>query len=454
MKFTLLKKVDAFWATLAAIGIYDSGDVVEQHRIRIIDIVGFTCLPILLVYAAIAFATGHYYLASFYVFVSLLILLLIYGNYRRKRESFRLVIIFFITISCAVANVLFDNGQGYYVLLVSFLSLLYYGMRRDMLYLSLFYLCLFFSSEIIKMHVSTIEPVVYYIEVIKTGNVVITLSIFVYFLYDTKKNYLKALNEALNEKRNAEAYAAQLMQQANVLQLKKEQIEELKNRNEELSSIVYHQLRSPVATFADMLTQYIEYEHFSKEEFTGVTKLIKKKVDDTLHVVDNLLLWNQKGIDGVQPHALNCELKGLIKKAMAQLGGLIEKKELTVIYPEKINMVAYADANHILIILLNVLTNAVKYSPPGKNITIDFVELHSKCRLLISNNGKGIESNRLKAILSSEPVVSEKGTLNETGTGLGLKICKNLAEKNNGTFDIQSVLDKTTRVVIELPAAM
>ena len=111
MKFTLLKKVDAFWATLAAIGIYDSGDVVEQHRIRIIDIVGFTCLPILLVYAAIAFATGHYFLASFYVFVSLLILLLIYGNYRRKRESFRLVIIFFITLFCAVANVLFDNWQ-------------------------------------------------------------------------------------------------------------------------------------------------------------------------------------------------------------------------------------------------------------------------------------------------------------------------------------------------------
>ncbi|MEO6540858.1 MAG: hypothetical protein ABIN74_07720, partial [Ferruginibacter sp.] len=225
MKILLLNNAKALWETLIAIGIDGSGDFVEQKRIRIIDIISFLCLPIIFVFAGIALATGHYYLASFYAFVSLLILILIYGNYKKKEESFRIVIIFLITISCAVANVLFDNGQGYYVLLISFLSVLFYGMRKGILYLSLFYAALYLGTEIIKLYVIPIEPVVNYIKVFKVINVVITLSVFVYFLYDIKKSYLITLDEAINKKKNLEEYNSLLVQQAVSLELKNKDIE-------------------------------------------------------------------------------------------------------------------------------------------------------------------------------------------------------------------------------------
>jgi len=453
MKTALLNKAKAFWETLIAIGIDESGDMVEQKRIRIIDIISFLCLPIVFVFSAISFFTGHYYLVCFYAVIFLLLVILIYGNYKRKGESFRIVIIFLITISCAVASVLFDNGQGYYVLLISFLSVLFYGMRKGMLYLSLFYAALYLATEIGKFYISPVEPVVNYIKVFKVINIVITLSILVYFLHDIKKAYLRTLEEAINKKKKLEQYNALLVQQAVTLELRNKDIEELKNKNEELSAIVYHQLRSPVVTFSDMLSQYINSSQFSKEEFLEITKLIQHKVTDTLNIIDNLLMWNRKGADGIQPKPVTCDLLEVVKKAVVQIEPLLKKKDLEIIYPCSTGMSAYADPDHILIIVLNILTNAVKFSPPGEKIAVGFFEVNDKCQLHISNHGKGIGREHLQTIFSTLRIISVKGTMNETGTGLGLKICKNLVEKNKGSIDIKSKQNEMTTIIIELPTA-
>ena len=332
------------------------------------------------------------------------------------------------------------------------MSVLFYGMRKGILYLSVFYAALYLGTEIMKLYVSPIEPVVNYIRVFKVINVVITLSIFVYFLYDIKKAYLRTLDETINKKKNLEEYNTLLVQQAVSLELKNKDIEDLKNKNEELSSIVYHQLRSPVVTFADILSQYIDSSHFSKEEFIEVSKLTQKKVTDTLNIIDNLLMWNRKGPDGIQPNAQQFELISVINKAVTQVQISLEKKNLKIKYPQKKQLFAFADPDHILIIMLNLLTNAIKFSPPGEDIGIEFIELPCRCRVHVSNHG-GIERVHLQTMFSNLRIFSGKGTMNETGTGLGLKICKNLVEKNNGSIDIKSEANDITTIMIELPAA-
>jgi len=206
-----------------------------------------------------------------------------------------------------------------------------------------------------------------------------------------------------------------------------------------------------VVTFADMLSQYIDHSSYSKDEFLEISKLVQHKVTDTLNIIDNLLMWNRKGVDGIQPKPQTCDLKEIIDKAVVQIDPLLEKKDLEIIYPGRTNMQAYADPDHMLIILLNILTNAVKFSPPGEKIEIEFFELNDKCQLHISNNGKGIEREHLQTIFSTLRIISVKGTMNEKGTGLGLKICKNLVEKNNGSIDIKSEANEVTCIIIELP---
>lgn len=454
MKILLLKKMRNLWRALTTIGIYDTGGVAAQKRIQVTDVIGFLCLPVMFTFAVVSFNIGHFYLTGFYALITLLVLVMIYGNYKKKSETFRIVVTFLMVVFNAAGNVLFDSGQGYYVLLVCFLSVLFYGMRPGILYLSLFYALLFFASEIIMLYVKPVEPVIDFIRMVKAINVIIAISIFLYFLYDSKKNYRKAFDEIIAQKKNLEAYNALLVQQAISLELKNKDIEELKNKNEELSEIVYHQLRSPVVTFADVLSQYIEYDAYTKEEFLDISKHIQKKVNDTMHIIDNLLSWSRKGCDGVQPVISRCEIHKVIEKATEELVPSLEKKSLKIICPAGKSQFAYADADHLFIIILNILTNAIKFSPAGGHIIIEFFEQTGKLQLHISNNGKRIEKAHLQAIFSSQHIISSKGTMNETGTGVGLKICKNLIEKNHGSIDIKSGLNNITTVMLELPVAV
>jgi signal transduction histidine kinase len=144
-------------------------------------------------------------------------------------------------------------------------------------------------------------------------------------------------------------------------------------------------------------------------------------------------------------------MSSIVDKAMVQVHILLEKKNLEVIPPSKKHMYAFADPDHVLIILLNILTNAIKFSPLGECIEIDFIEIPGRCQVHISNRG-GIERDHLQNMFSTLRIYSGKGTMNETGTGLGLKICKNLAEKNNGSIDIKSEPNNITTIMMELPA--
>mgnify|MGYP003541966132 CR=1 FL=1 len=452
MKAILRTKIFNFWESLISISVNRSSEFTEQRRIKIIDTISFLCLPVILLFSILAFSVGHYYLTIFYIPLAFLLIVLIYGNYKMQGESFRITLIFFITISCAVGSILFNNGQGYYIMLICFLSVLFYGLRKSILYLNLFCAALYLATEIIKLFFDPIEPVGTFIKVIKLANVVITLSVLVYFLYDIKKAFLKTLEETKNKKKELEDYNTLLINQAVSLELKNKDITELKNKNEELSSIVYHQLRSPVVTFADILSRYIEYSEFSKESFIEISKITQKKVNETLDVIDRILKWNQKGIDGIQPHVTKCDPITSIKNAIVQCKVQMENKGITITCPVESNYFINADVNHVLIILLNILTNAIKFSPPGGTIEINIFKFPNKCRLLICNSGKGIERRHLQSIFSPLQIVSVNGTMNERGTGLGLKICKNLIEKNNGTIEIESEENGITTVIIELPA--
>ena len=449
---TLYKGLELKWRKLTNLGTDDTMGFIEQKRIRTINIIIFLCLPLIFMLSWISYASKHYLLANFYIILTIPLFVMLFCNYRRMGEVYRIMLIIIITIIASIGGILFDNGQEYYILLTALLSILFYDLKKEVLYLSLFYAGIFLATETIAFFIKPIEPAVYYFKII---NIIIFLTILIYFLYDIKKMYIAFLQEILSEKQKLEEANILLIQQAISLEMKNKDIVELQSNNEELSSIVYRQLRSPVAAFADiLLTQYIETPVYTKEELLELSKMVYVKVMDTLTVVDRLLVWNKKGVDVIEPKGLNCEITDIIKKAIAQLQPQLKKKNLKICYAEADPLPAYADVDHVLIILLNILTNAIKFSLPNDHIKIESISLSNKCMVLISNNGKGIDKDHLKNIFSTSQIISVMGTMNEPGTGLGLKICKYLLEKNNGTIRIISEENISTTVVIELPTSI
>lgn len=441
----ILSRLDRF----ARLGVDDTMDFVVQKRIRTINLCIFICLPLITAYWALSYFSQHYLLSYFYLFLISLLLVMLLFNYLKKGESFRIGVLIVLVLSMSVGSILFNNGQEFYVLLIALLSILFYDLRKKQLYLSIGYAVSYIIIEVIASFIKPIEQAPAYIKVV---NIIVVLFILFYFLYDIKKIYLNFLQENIDEKQNLKASNSLLVQQAVSLELKNKNIEDLKNRNEELSSIVYHQLRSPVATFSSILTQFLESsDYYTKEEFKEMAEAISKKVTGTLSVVDNVLKWNSKGVDSIEAHALECDVNSIMQKVLSQLEPQVEKKILNIRYIKPRHTTVYADSDHILIILQNILTNAIKFSPLNGNINIEIPDSTEVCKVSISNNGKGIPKERLKSLFSNHQIISAAGTMNETGTGFGLKICKKLVEKNKGTIRIESEENKKTTVIIELP---
>ncbi|MFO7655779.1 MAG: HAMP domain-containing sensor histidine kinase, partial [Bacteroidales bacterium] len=128
----------------------------------------------------------------------------------------------------------------------------------------------------------------------------------------------------------------------------------------------------------------------------------------------------------------------------------LNEKKLKVIREIPVNIHVYADKNMINTVLRNLLTNAIKFSQNGDiRITVAKSDNLVVCR--ISDSGVGITESRLKTIFEIDNSKSTEGTKGESGTGLGLIICKEFVEKNRGKISVESEEGKGSTFSFTIP---
>ena len=111
----------------------------------------------------------------------------------------------------------------------------------------------------------------------------------------------------------------------------------------------------------------------------------------------------------------------------------------------------HADKNAISTIIRNLISNAIKYSSEGDEVLIKAFEKDGKIQIKIIDTGEGIASNKLDQIFNLDSKKTKQGTMGEHGTGLGLVLCKELAQLNKGDIKIESKEGKGTSVLVGLP---
>jgi hypothetical protein len=105
------------------------------------------------------------------------------------------------------------------------------------------------------------------------------------------------------------------------------------------------------------------------------------------------------------------------------------------------------------VILRNLLSNALKFTPPQGTITLTARQCEQKIEIGIADTGIGIAEADIPNLLRLDNRTTTLGTAGEHGTGLGLPLCNELIEKNKGTLQITSILDQGTTVLLTLPAS-
>ena len=174
-------------------------------------------------------------------------------------------------------------------------------------------------------------------------------------------------------------------------------------------------------------------------------------MDNTFNLLEELLEWSYAQIKGVEPKKAILDLEELISEKIELFKDKMASKNITfsLLSDEEINV--FADKNQLGIVVSNLLSNAVKFTPKGGKISIASKELADNIEVKIRDSGIGIPPENIKNLFNSQSDLRRKGTAGEQSTGLGLKLCKDMIEKNNGTISVESEEGKGTVFTILIP---
>ena len=225
----------------------------------------------------------------------------------------------------------------------------------------------------------------------------------------------------------------------------------LDNMRKEFVADVSHELKTPITSimgYADTLLEG-EYEKEIQHKFLGV---ISSEARRMAKLVSDLLTLSKYDNKQSKAEKTEFDLGELVKQTHESLNIEILKKKLEVECFVTANVpMVYADRYGIQRVIINILTNSIKYTPEKGKIKIYVGFVYNDAYIKIIDNGMGIPEEDLSRIFERFYRVDKARSRQAGGTGLGLSIAKEILNQNNGSIDIKSEVGKGTEVVIRIP---
>lgn len=229
-------------------------------------------------------------------------------------------------------------------------------------------------------------------------------------------------------------------------------LKELNATKDKFFGIIAHDLRNPFSAilgFSELLIKHIE--KYDKEKILSFAKSINNATQNTYKLLENLLEWAriQRGI--MTFNLENIKLNGLLKELVPVLQEIANQKKIILNYSCNDDVILRADRNMITTILRNLITNSIKFTNHSGNIEIIAQNVDNDIIISVTDNGIGMDDETRNNLFKFDSTQTRRGTDNETGTGLGLILCKEFIEKHKGTLTVESEIDKGSKFTIVLP---
>lgn len=215
-----------------------------------------------------------------------------------------------------------------------------------------------------------------------------------------------------------------------------------------LLSIISHDLKSPIKSLQGLLSIS---QNVTQEEFLGLLDKIGKQVNAVSFTMDNLLNWVRSQLEGFKVNITEVDISDVVKNCVKLYSEEIKAKQIKISNRLNGNVQTKADPDHVKLVVRNILSNAIKFTPKSGTITFDLLMKTEGMELSIVDTGVGMTKNQLNNLFSSKAPISEPGTSGEVGTGLGLSLCADVLLLNGGSLDITSTQGQGTKVTICLP---
>ncbi len=225
------------------------------------------------------------------------------------------------------------------------------------------------------------------------------------------------------------------------------------NEKDKFFSIIAHDLKSPFTGFLS-LTEMMAHEidDFTADELKTVVISLKDSASILYKLLENLLEWSliRRGLSETKFE--NLVINNLVDYNLEIIRAKAEQKKITLKNDTPENIEVFADKHIINTVLRNLISNAAKFTSEGGIITVGAKHVDNNfVEVCVKDTGMGISEKDINKLFRLDEKVSGVGTAGESGTGLGLLLCKELIEKNNGSIKVESDIGKGTTFYFYLP---
>ena len=231
-----------------------------------------------------------------------------------------------------------------------------------------------------------------------------------------------------------------------------QELEKLSKVKDRLLSIVAHDVRNVLNSLQGLIEMFLEGD-ISEENFSELIVDLSVQNDKVRHLLENLITWTKRqwGREQFLPEEVSMkEIAGLMKELFNQ--DLNQKKiQLDLNMPQD-DILAFADRQMVEIILRNLISNAIKFTPSRGKIEVTIDKINDFAQIRVKDTGIGMSKEKIRKIMEGE-MLSHTGTNGEIGTGLGLSLCMEYANKNQGRIDVFSKEREGSEFVCYLPLA-
>lgn len=233
------------------------------------------------------------------------------------------------------------------------------------------------------------------------------------------------------------------------ISLQKDHLEEMQEFKMHLLTIVSHDIRAPLRSLKGAV--YLSNQgSLSGEEALRILTNISGSLNNITAFADELLDWAKDQMQQPEMRPTAFEINPLIADCVQLLKEDAHSKGVKIIHHQHNSPVAFADKAMIKIVMRNLLTNAVKFCTVGDMVEITSVVQFNTIRVSIADTGPGMDSETVNGLFRLGGK-SSPGSLNETGSGLGLFFCKNYITLNHGSISASSAKGSGSTFTFTLP---
>jgi PAS domain S-box-containing protein len=217
-------------------------------------------------------------------------------------------------------------------------------------------------------------------------------------------------------------------------------------------SILSHDLKGPFHNLLGLSEVLLEDLHkLDIDEIEVIANNINKSAKNTYNLLEDILMWakTQQGRIPFKPQILN--FRNICSEILEILNPVANTKNITINYFAGDTINIFADIDMLKTVIRNLVSNAIKYTNKRGEININAEENPKNVMITVADNGVGIAPDDLIKLFDLSQVVSTRGTAKETGTGLGLLLCKEFVEKHGGKIWVESEVGKGSCIRFTLP---